>query len=63
MDDQSARLNELEIRYTHQGQLIDELNDELIVANERIARLERESRQLREMLSGLAPNLEESPDE
>jgi SlyX protein len=63
MDDLTARLNELEIRYTHQAQQIDELNDELIVANERIDRLERENRQLREMMSGMAPSLEESPDE
>jgi SlyX protein len=63
MDDLTERLTEIEIRFTHQGRSIDELNDELIQANERINALEREVRVLREMLSGMAPELQESPDE
>jgi SlyX protein len=57
------RLNELEIRFTHQARLIDELNSEIVACNQRLSRLERESRSFREMLQSLAPTLTESPDE
>jgi SlyX protein len=57
------RLNELEIRFTHQARIVDELNSELIDCNQRLSRLERENRSFREMLQSLAPTLTESPDE
>ena len=61
--DLSRRLNEIEIRYTHQARLIDELSDELADANERIEFLEREVNRLRGMVSRLEPGIEQSPDE
>lgn len=63
MDELQERLTELEIRYTHQAQLLDELNAVVIGSVQRIERLERENRQAREMLQALAPRLSESPDE
>jgi len=57
------RLTELEIRFSHQGQQLDELNDVVTDCNQRIARLSQENRHLREAISTLAPALEESPDE
>ena len=63
MEDVSERLMELEIRYTHQTNLIDELNVELTAANARVDRLERELLTLREMIGSLGPDFAESPDE
>lgn len=63
MTDFKDRLTELEIRFTHQARLIEELNDVLVVALRRIDRLEGEQRGFREMLGSLAPDLTESPDE
>ena len=63
MDELTARIIELEIRYTHQNQLIEELNSELTTANNRIDRLEREVGALREMLGSMGPELTHSPDE
>ena len=63
MDDLTSRIIELEIRYTHQGQMIEELNAELTVSNSRIDQLERDLRGLRTMLSRLDTGHEESPDE
>ena len=63
MADISERMIELEIRYTHQARLIDELNVELTAANDRIDSLRRDVQMMREMLKGLAPELQESPDE
>jgi SlyX protein len=63
MDELRQRVDELEIRYTHQGRMLEELN--LVVAEnaQRIARLERELVHYREMLGSLAPGMIESPDE
>ena len=63
MDELRERIIELEIRYTHQANLIEELNAELTSANRRIDQLERDARIMREMLSGLQPELAQSPDE
>ncbi|HEY7745633.1 MAG TPA: SlyX family protein [Desulfuromonadales bacterium] len=63
MKDLQERLDELEIRFTHQARLIDELNGEIVACNQRLSRLERENRSFREMLQSLAPSLTESPDE
>lgn len=57
------RLTELEIRYTHQVRLIEELNEVVTECNQRIALLERDNRRFEEMLKTLAPDLPESPDE
>jgi SlyX protein len=61
--DQQNRLDELEIRFTHQSRLIEELNSELIDCHQRILRLERDNGRIQEMLTSLAPGLTESPDE
>lgn len=63
MDEVLERLTELEIRYSHQGVVIEELNQVVIDCCRRIERLEQENAGLREMLRGLAPDLDESPDE
>lgn len=63
MDELTERIVELEIRYTHQNELIEELNSELTLSNSRIDRLEREVRALREVLGSLAPEPTSSPDE
>ena len=63
MEDLQERLTELEIRFSHQSHLIDELNDVLTECNGRISQLEKENRQFREMLKQLAPSEPESPDE
>ena len=57
------RITELEIRFSHQSQLVDELNEVLTDCNQRIDRLSKENQLLRETVSTLAPSLEESPDE
>ncbi|MCD6582112.1 MAG: SlyX family protein [Desulfuromusa sp.] len=57
------RVTELEIRFSHQSQLVDELNEVLTDCNQRIDRLSKENQRLRATLSTLAPSLEESPDE
>lgn len=63
MNELQERLNELEIRFTHQAMLLEELNDVVAESARRIELLERDNRQVREMLRGLAPALSESPDE
>lgn len=63
MDELTSRIVELEIRYTHQLSLVEELNVELTSANARIDRLEREVRTMHDMLGSLGPELTESPDE
>ena len=57
------RLTELEIGFSHQSQLIEELNEVVTDCNLRIDRLKKENMQLREMLQSFSPVLEESPDE
>lgn len=63
MNELQDRLNELEIRFTHQAMLLEDLNDVVAESARRIDLLERDNRQVREMLRGLAPALSESPDE
>ena len=63
MQDLSDRIVELEIRFTHQAQLVDELNQELAHANRRITLLEKENRAFREMFKSMSPEMIESPDE
>ncbi len=57
------RVTELEIRFSHQSQLIDELNEVVTDCNLRIDFLQRENMRLREMIKDLSPVMEESPDE
>jgi len=57
------RVTELEIGFSHQTQLLDELNEVLTDCNHRIDRLSKENQRLRETISTLSPVLEESPDE
>lgn len=63
MEDLQERLTELEIRFSHQAQAVEELNQVVTDCNLQIERLIRENQQLREMLKNLAPELQESPDE
>lgn len=64
MNDLTERLTELEIRFSHQSLLIEELNLELTAACARIDQLERSQRRLREHLMRLNPDdLTLSPDE
>lgn len=57
------RLTELEIRFSHQSVLVDELNEVVAECNMRIERLRCDNQILREMVKGLQPVMEESPDE
>jgi SlyX protein len=63
MDELTERIVELEIRYTHQNSIVEELNTELTLANARIDRLERAISGMHEMLGNMGPELTESPDE
>jgi SlyX protein len=63
MDELMARIIELEIRYTHQSCLVEELNAELTSASARIAQLERRVGALHDMLGRLEPEFTPSPDE
>ena len=63
MDELTARIIELEIRYTQQHDMIEELNSELTVSNNRVDRLERELKFLRDVLGSMGPELTLSPDE
>ncbi|TYO98982.1 SlyX protein [Geothermobacter ehrlichii] len=63
MNELEERLTELEIRFTHQQRLIDELNEVILDDNRRLAELQREVRILRQMLQRLEPESPHSPDE
>jgi len=63
MDPIETRLAELEIRYTHQARLLEELDGVVIEQGERLRRLEQENLRLRRMLQQLAEAPPESPDE
>ena len=64
MDELKERLVELEIRYTQQAQLMEELNEVLTDACARIGRLELENRSLRDQLRQVASDdFTLSPDE
>ncbi len=63
LEELQERVTELEIRFSHQTQILDELNEVLTDCNRRIDRLNKENQRLRETVSTLSPILEESPDE
>ena len=64
VDDWRERLVDLEIRYSHQARLLEELNEVLTGACARIDRMEQENRRLREQLRLLTvDDYTLSPDE
>jgi SlyX protein len=64
MDELKERLMDLEIRYTHQAQLLEELNEVLTSACTRISQLEQANRTLRDQIGQLgADDFTLSPDE
>ncbi len=63
LEELQERVTELEIRFSHQTQLLDELNEVLTDCNRKIAQLRKDNQRLRATISGLAPSTEESPDE
>lgn len=62
-EDLEERITELEIRFSHQNRMLDELNQVLVDCDLRIERLDQENRQLRDIVKSLQPELQESPDE
>lgn len=63
LEELQERVTELEIRFSHQSVMVEELNEVVADCNLRIAQLQKENLRLREMLKDLSPGLEESPDE
>ena len=64
MDELKERLDELEIRFSHQALLIEQLNEVVTEAAARIDQLERQQRRLRDQLLNLTrDDLTLSPDE
>ena len=63
MQEIKERIAELEISITHQARQVEELSNELLECNRRVARLEKENAGFRRMFESLAPKLTESPDE
>jgi uncharacterized coiled-coil protein SlyX len=63
MSEHDARLNELELLFMQQSQQVEELSSEVALCHRRIDDLERANRALHDMVQGMAPELEESPDE
>jgi len=63
LEELQERMTELEIRFSHQSQLIDELNEVVTDCNLQIDQLHKDNRRLQEMVKDLSPGLEESPDE
>lgn len=63
MTENNARLNELELLFMQQSQQIEELSSEVALCHRRIDDLERANSTLHAMIQGLAPEMEESPDE
>jgi SlyX protein len=64
MDELNDRLTELEIRYSHQALVIEQLNEVVTEAAGRIDQLEKKLHMLRDQLLRLNPDdLTLSPDE
>lgn len=63
MEELEQRLNDLEIRFTYQEEVVEELNQVVTACNLQVQQLARENGRLREILRSLAPELPESPDE
>jgi len=63
MNELEARVTELEIRYTHQTELVEELNQVVIAERRRSDQLERELRRIMGTIKSLGSDLTQSPDE
>ncbi len=63
LEELQERVTELEIRFSHQTQLLDELNEVMTDCNQRIVALTKENQRLRATVNTLSPSLDESPDE
>lgn len=63
MENLVQRLTDLEIRFTYQEEIIEDLNQVVTGCNLEIQRLSRENGRMKEMLRSLAPEMSESPDE
>ncbi len=63
LEELQDRVTQLEIRFSHQAQMVDELNDVVVDCNQRIDRLKKENELLKVVINSLSPALEESPDE
>lgn len=61
--DLDDRINELEIRFTHQSRLLEELDQIAVDFGARILQLEKENSRLRQLIQGMAPEMKASPDE
>ncbi|GAB4558853.1 MAG: SlyX family protein [Geothermobacteraceae bacterium] len=63
MNELEQRLTDLEIRFTHQQRLVEELSDVIAADGRQIDELRKEIRLLRQMLQRLEPESIPSPDE
>ncbi|RMF42941.1 MAG: SlyX family protein [Deltaproteobacteria bacterium] len=63
MNELEQRLTDLEIRFTHQQRLIEELSDVIAADGRQIDELRKEIGLLRQMLQRLEPESIPSPDE
>ncbi len=54
MSESDERMTELELRYLHQQELLEQLNDELVKANRTIEILEKRVVRLESTVEGLA---------
>ncbi|GAB4185274.1 MAG: SlyX family protein [Deltaproteobacteria bacterium] len=63
MSELEQRLIDLEIRFTHQQRLVEELSDVIAADGRQIDELRKEIRLLRQMLQRLEPETPPSPDE
>jgi SlyX protein len=63
MEEIRQRLIDLEVRFSFQEELIEELNKVVTVCNLQVQRLSSENSRLKEMMRTLAPDMPESPDE
>jgi uncharacterized coiled-coil protein SlyX len=57
------RVTELELRFMHQEQTINELNETVCRQERSIARLERELGRMQEQFLTLSPSINRTPDE
>lgn len=57
------RLTDLEMRFMHQEQYLQELNDTVYRQEQAIERLERDLRLMKEQLQLLAPSLSRYPED
>ncbi len=63
MSELEQRINDLEIRLSHQARILEDLDKIVIEYHERLVHLERENSRMRQLLEGLGPELQVSPDE